>query len=95
MCVTETGSMATVCPSPHSPPLVRGGHLHAFDRRCAQHLNMKNVVFGALGRGIYISGQGRVRGGCGRVGEGGRGRGAVQVVRLAGDGPPKAPRDNI
>ena len=61
----------------------------------APSTNMKNVVFGALGRGIYISGQGRVRGGCGRVGEGGRGRGAVQVVRLAGDGPPKAPRDNI
>ena len=57
---------------------------------------MKNVVFGALGRGIYISGQGiRVWGGCGRVGEGGRGGGAVQAVRLAGDGPPKAPCDNI
>ena len=31
----------------------------------------------------------------GWVGEGGRGGGAVQAVRLAGDGPPKAPRDNI
>ena len=61
----------------------------------APNTNMKNVVFGALGRGIYISGQGRVWGGCGRVGEGGRGGGAVQAVRLAGDGPPKAPRDNI
>eukprot|EP00964_Phaeocystis_antarctica_P073321 scaffold44984_cov77-Phaeocystis_antarctica.AAC.2 len=29
--------MATVCLSPHSPPFVRGGHLHAFDGRCAQH----------------------------------------------------------
>ena len=27
LCVTETESMATVCPSPHSPLLVRGGHL--------------------------------------------------------------------
>ena len=61
----------------------------------APNTNMKNVMFGALGRGIYISGQGRVWGGCGRVGEGGRGGGAVQAVRLAGDGPPKAPRDNI
>ena len=24
---------ATVCLSPHSPPFVRGGHLHAFDKR--------------------------------------------------------------
>ena len=57
----------------------------------APNTNMKNVVFGALGRGIYISGQGRVRG----EGAGGRGGGAVQAVRLAGDGPPKAPCDNI
>ena len=56
--------------------------------------NMKNVVFGALGRDMYISGQG-MWGGCGRVGEGRRGGGAVQAARLAGDGPPKAPRDNI
>eukprot|EP00964_Phaeocystis_antarctica_P027092 scaffold15255_cov83-Phaeocystis_antarctica.AAC.2 len=29
--------MATVCLSPHSPLFVRGGRLHAFDGRCAQH----------------------------------------------------------
>ena len=33
------------------------GHLHAFDRRCANSTNMKTVWFGALYRGIY---QGRV-----------------------------------
>jgi len=49
----------------------------------APNTNMKNVVFGALGRGIYISGQGRVWARCGR--------GAMQAVRLPGDGPPKAP----
>ena len=54
-------------------------------------------MFGALGRGIYISGQGRVWVWVGRrwAGEGGRGGGAVQAVRLAGDGPPKAPRQYI
>ena len=33
LCVTETESMATVCPSSHSP--TSGGHLHAFDKRSA------------------------------------------------------------
>ena len=52
---------------------------------------MKNVWLGALGRGIY---QGRV--GWGWMIEGWRGGGArMQAVRLAGDGPPKAPRDNV
>eukprot|EP00964_Phaeocystis_antarctica_P077477 scaffold48101_cov66-Phaeocystis_antarctica.AAC.1 len=27
--------MATVCPSPHSPLLVRGGHLHTRSRSCS------------------------------------------------------------
>ena len=44
--------MATVCPSPHSPLLVRGGRLHAFDKH-ALLADMKNVVFAALGRGRY------------------------------------------
>ena len=78
MCVAETESIATVCPSPHSPPLVRGGHLlYTRSTGAVPNTNMKNVVFGALGRGIHISGQGRVWGGCGRAGEGGRGGGAV------------------
>jgi len=36
LCVTETESMATVCPSSHSP--VSGGHLHASDKRCARNM---------------------------------------------------------
>ena len=55
MCVTETESMATVCLSPHSPPLVRGGHLHAFDERVLLRStnDMRNVWFGVLDRGKY------------------------------------------
>ena len=54
--------MAAVYLRPHSPPLVRGGHLHASLRQSgsfanALNTNRKNVWFGALGRGIY---QGRV-----------------------------------
>ena len=99
LCVTETESMATVCPSPHSPPLVRGGHLHAFDERllcqCAQDLqHEKRLVWGALSRGPEASGG---RGcGCGWVGRAERRDGsAMQAVRPAGDGPPKAPRQYI
>ena len=33
LCVTETESTATVCPSSHST--ISGGHLHASDKRCA------------------------------------------------------------
>ena len=73
MCVAETESIATVCLSPYSPPLVRGGHLHAFGAGAAPNTNMKSVVFDALGRGIYISGQGRVWVGRGWVGAGGEG----------------------
>eukprot|EP00964_Phaeocystis_antarctica_P035899 scaffold20526_cov64-Phaeocystis_antarctica.AAC.1 len=59
---------------------------------------MRNVWFGVLGRGIYqgrdpglgVDGWGR-RADAGRV----RGGGAMQAVRLAGDGPPKAPRQYI
>eukprot|EP00964_Phaeocystis_antarctica_P026091 scaffold14668_cov55-Phaeocystis_antarctica.AAC.1 len=68
--------MATVCLSPHSPPLVRGGHLHAFDERVLLRStnDMRNVWFGVLGRGIY---QGRDPGlgadGWGRRADVGRG----------------------
>eukprot|EP00964_Phaeocystis_antarctica_P019884 scaffold10961_cov56-Phaeocystis_antarctica.AAC.2 len=48
--------MATVYLSPHSPPFVRGGHLHAFDRRRAQHQHEERLVRRARQR--YISGQG-------------------------------------
>eukprot|EP00964_Phaeocystis_antarctica_P097378 scaffold63499_cov63-Phaeocystis_antarctica.AAC.3 len=47
--------MATVCPSPHSPLLVRGGHLYTRSTSMpfadAPNISMKNVVFAALGRG--------------------------------------------
>ena len=36
LCVTETESMATVCPSSHSP--ASGGHLHASDHSGARQL---------------------------------------------------------
>eukprot|EP00964_Phaeocystis_antarctica_P069299 scaffold42081_cov72-Phaeocystis_antarctica.AAC.2 len=51
--------MATVCLSPHSPPLVRGGHLHAFDRRCAQHQHEERCVWRTRQR-CCILGQGRL-----------------------------------
>ena len=54
----------------------------------APSTNMKNVWFGALGRGIY-------QGGIGWGGEECGGASAVQAVRPAGDGPPKALRDII
>eukprot|EP00964_Phaeocystis_antarctica_P060059 scaffold35779_cov69-Phaeocystis_antarctica.AAC.1 len=86
--------MATVCLSPHSPPLVRSGHLHAFDRRCAQHQHGERLVWRTRQR--HISGLGP-RVGCGWMGTEGltRGGGAMQAVRPAGDGPPKAPRQYI
>ena len=78
MCVTEIESAS-------------GGHLHAFDKRCAQRQNMKNAWFGALGRGYIGAGLG-VSGweirweGCRR------GASAMQAVRpVLEDGPPKAP----
>eukprot|EP00964_Phaeocystis_antarctica_P022588 scaffold12558_cov60-Phaeocystis_antarctica.AAC.2 len=47
--------MATVRLRAKSPAQPASGcHLHAFDRRCAQHAHMKNVVFGALGSEVYI-----------------------------------------
>jgi hypothetical protein len=57
-CVTETESMATVCPSSHSP--TSGGHLHAFDKRCAQHQREEGCVWRAPCIGMCISGQGWV-----------------------------------
>ena len=41
--------MAAVC-------LVHGGHLHAFDRRCAKH-QPEECWFGALEIEVYITGQ--------------------------------------
>ena len=62
LCVTETESMATVCPSSHSP--VSGGHLHASDKRCAPNMcrckecvsigTELSVGVGALSVGGYI-----------------------------------------
>jgi hypothetical protein len=66
LCVTETESMATVCPSPHSP--ASGGHLHASDKAMrAQHTPTRcEERFGALGkRGVY---RGRVEFGWVRAG---------------------------
>ena len=68
VCVIETKAMAAVYLRPHSPPLVCGGH-RTRERSTqsgpfanALNTNMKNVWFGALGRGMY---QGRVAVGCG------------------------------
>ena len=57
----------------------------------APNTNMKNVWFVARSAEAYI------RAGLGGVsrGEECRGGSAVQAVRPARDGPPKAPRDNI
>ena len=44
LCVTETESMATVCPSSHSP--ASGGHLHASDKAKRAQWEER---FGALG----------------------------------------------
>ena len=85
--------MATVCLSPHSPPLVRGGHLHAFDRRCAQHQHEERLVWRALQK--HMSGQGWVKGGGGWGGLlTGRKRHAGGI-RPARDGPPMAPQQYI
>ena len=65
LCVTETESMATVCPSSHSP--VSGGHLHASDKRCAPNMcrgkrvcvhrdRVLSVGVGALGGGLRAGG---------------------------------------
>ena len=55
----ETEAMAAVYLRPHSPPLVCGGHrtrersTQSGSFANALNTNMKNVWFGALGRGMY------------------------------------------
>ena len=59
LCVTETESMATVCPSSHSP--ASGGHLHAFDERSAPDTRATCVksVLGEGGGGEGVPACGR------------------------------------
>ena len=74
LCVTETESMATVCPSSHSP--VSGGHLHASDKRWAPNMckGKSSVSIGA--QSVECGG------GCSKwVGEGWRGGGARMCRR--------------
>ena len=51
LCVTETESMATVCPSAHSP--ASGGHLHASDKSdaCPTHSRYRARLCGVLASG--------------------------------------------
>ena len=75
LCVTETESMATVCPSSHSP--VSGGHLHASDKRCAPNMCVKAKRVCPSGQSVECGG------GCSIkwVGEGWRGGGARMCRR--------------
>ena len=58
--------------------------------------DMRNVWFGVLDRGIYLGRDPGLGGdGWGRRADAGRGGGAMQAVRPAGDGPPRWRRDNI
>ena len=61
LCVTETESRATVCLSPHGAPQVAVTYTRSTS--VAPNTNMKNVVFGAFGRGIVYIRVGKVRGG--------------------------------
>ena len=89
--MTETESMATVCPSSTAPQVAVTYTIHAFDKEALRPKHQERSVWRARQR--HISGQGWV--GVDEC-EGWRGAGArVQAVRLAGDGPPKAPRDNV